>query len=228
MLFGLKNSPETFQRTIDGIISPWKWQYALIYINEIFVFSRSKNEHIVQVCQVFDLLRDTELALKLKKCSFLSNTIDYLDHDIRLRRLKVALQTTDAIEALKPSKNITGVRSLLCLCIVFRRFVSIFPHISEHLNRKLQKIQPEKFGELAAVEAAGVKELQNCLTSPAVLALLYAEGHFMLDTDACNVRAGCMLMQEQPDYTTEPGGCWSRCQTKPELACDAGQREYLR
>lgn len=39
--FGLKHSPRTFQRDIDVILSQVKWQYALVYLDDVVVFSES-------------------------------------------------------------------------------------------------------------------------------------------------------------------------------------------
>lgn len=46
MLFGLKNSPATFQRDVDVVLSSVKWQVDLIYIDDIINFSHSIEDHL--------------------------------------------------------------------------------------------------------------------------------------------------------------------------------------
>ena len=46
MPFGLKNAPTTFQRAVDIILSRVKWDTALVYLDDVIVYSRTVTEHI--------------------------------------------------------------------------------------------------------------------------------------------------------------------------------------
>lgn len=37
----LKNAPETFQRDIDIILSKVRWQFALVYLDDVIIFSKT-------------------------------------------------------------------------------------------------------------------------------------------------------------------------------------------
>lgn len=39
MLFRLRNAPATSQRATDITLFPVKWQHALVYLNDVFIFS---------------------------------------------------------------------------------------------------------------------------------------------------------------------------------------------
>lgn len=60
-----------------------------------------------------------------------------------------------------------------------------------------------------------------------VLALSGSTGQITLDTNACNVQAGCVLLQKQLVKKTEPAEDWTCSLTKTELKCDTTQHEYL-
>ncbi len=45
MPFGLKNAPSTFRRAIDMILATVKWQFAIVYLDDIIIFSRTSEEH---------------------------------------------------------------------------------------------------------------------------------------------------------------------------------------
>lgn len=146
---------------------------------------------------------------------------------IRPRRLEIALHTTDAISGLKTPTNLTELRSFLGLCNVFRRFAPNFTFLAAPLNMKLKINQPATLGPLNEEEVKSMASLMIALIFPSLLALPNRTGHITLDTDACNVQVGCLLLQQQPNETTKPIGYWSRSLTETERKYDTTQHECL-
>lgn len=58
MPFGLKNATGTFQRVMDVILSPVKWQFDLVYVNDIVVYLHLLREHINHLRHTLSLLQD--------------------------------------------------------------------------------------------------------------------------------------------------------------------------
>lgn len=83
MPFGLKNAPGTFQRFMDGIISTVFCQYALVYLDDVIVYSGSSEQHLQHVSNVLQLSKYAEVTLKLKQCHLFNDNVDYLGHVIR-------------------------------------------------------------------------------------------------------------------------------------------------
>lgn len=71
MPFGLKNAPGTSQRVVDVILATVKWQFALVYLDDVIVFSSSLEDHVEHVATVLRLLKDAGVTLKLKSVPFL-------------------------------------------------------------------------------------------------------------------------------------------------------------
>lgn len=70
MSFDLKNAPETIQRAMDVILLLVKWQLALVYIDNIVVFSRSQRDLIEHVRRLLSLLRNAGDTLNLENVAF--------------------------------------------------------------------------------------------------------------------------------------------------------------
>ena len=56
MPFGLTNSPATFQRVMDILLSPFRWKLCLVYLDDIIIFSKSWEAHIVHVDEILAVL----------------------------------------------------------------------------------------------------------------------------------------------------------------------------
>ncbi|CAN8067637.1 unnamed protein product [Agarophyton chilense] len=224
---GLKNAPVTFQRALDIILSRVKWQYALVYLDDVIIYSHTVSEHFDHVRTILSSLRSAGITLRLDKCQFFSGTVDYLGHVIRPGKLQVSTRTRDAIRAAKSPTNQTELRSFLGLCNVFRRFVKSFARIAAPLNSKLEKNKPFNFETLTDTEHEAFEKLRQRLIRPPILAISRQDMPYVLDTDACDIQVGCVLLQKQPDGDLLPIGDWSRSLNKAERSYSTTERECL-
>ena len=227
MPFGLKNAPATFQRDVDIILSRVRWQYALVYLDDVIVYSKTLEEHFTHMRTILGMLKDAGVSLKLPKCHFFQSSVDYLGHVIRLGKLEVSSRTCEALRQATAPTTQPGIRSFVGLCNIFRRFVPNFARIATPLNQKLEKDQPTKFGHLTDEEREAFEELKRRLTSPPILALPKQKGYYKLDTDACDHQVGCTLLQDQEDAGYVPIGYWSRALTKQERDYTTTEKECL-
>lgn len=172
-----------------------RWQFALLYLGNIVIFSKSSQKHIGHIQTVLSHPRNACITLKLKKCRYFTESIDHLVHEICSRRVKIASNTKDAINALEASTNIMKLRSFLGLRNVSRRFSSSFARLAASLNTKLRKDQPETFRPFNKGELTYMLSLMNALISAHILTLPKSTGHVTLDTNACDIQIGYKLLQ---------------------------------
>ena len=71
MPFGLANAPATFQWLMQSCLGNLHLHYCIIYLDDVFVFSKTPEEHVVRLKAVFEKLKQAELKLKPSKCEFL-------------------------------------------------------------------------------------------------------------------------------------------------------------
>ena len=65
MPFGLTNAPATFQRLMNNLLQPVIYKCALVYLDDVIIYSRTIEDHIKHLQAVFDLLRKGGLKVKL-------------------------------------------------------------------------------------------------------------------------------------------------------------------
>ena len=202
--FGLRNAPATFQRAMDIILSTVKWRFCLVYLDDIIVFSASREDHLKHLRTVFQLLREAGATLRLRKCDFFKKKVKYLGHEILPGKLKILQKNLDAIARAKPPTTKTQVRSFLGMCNVYRRFIAGYAQIAFPLFQKTRKDEPDAWENLTEEEMIAFETLRRCLLTAPILALPRAGFPYTLDTDASSYQVGCCLLQQQPDGTLHP------------------------
>ena len=227
MPFGLRNAPATFQRFVDITLAGLTWKSCLVYLDDIIVFSNTKEEHLEHLDAVLGRLYRAGLSLNLKKCHFIQESVSYLGHVVYPGKLAVAAKNTHALRTAKPPKTQTELRSFLGLCNVYRRFVAGFAKIAYPLNQLLRKGESPQLGEFTTEQLEAFEKLRQKLLDPPILALPRADGRFTLDTDASNYQIGCTLLQDQPDGSKHPIGYWSRGLTSAEKNYSTTEQECL-
>ena len=76
--FRLAQAPAYFQELMTGILKDFP--FAIAYLDDIIIFSKTPQEHLSHICMVFEKLKTANLSMKKSKCSFFSKEIQYLGH----------------------------------------------------------------------------------------------------------------------------------------------------
>ena len=76
--FRLAQAPVYFQELMTSILKDFP--FAIAYLDDIIIFSKTSQEHLTHICMVFEKLKSANLSMKKIKCSFSSKKIQYLGH----------------------------------------------------------------------------------------------------------------------------------------------------
>ena len=190
--FGLANAPAHFQRTMSRVLAPLLGVCALVYIDDIIVYSRDLAEHVQHLRQVFDLLRAHGLQLKRGKCVFGQPSVELLGYRIDARGIAPLPGKTRAIADLPPPKSVSEIRRFLGMTNYYRQCVPDYAKVAEPIVRLTRKSEDFKWGP-AQGHAFG--DLKALLVSPAVMAHPDAFAPYRLYTDACDYAIGGILCQ---------------------------------
>ena len=70
MPFGLTNAPTAFMDLMNRVFKPYLDQFVVVFIDDILVYSKTKEEHEKHLRVVLQTLKEHQLFAKLKKCEF--------------------------------------------------------------------------------------------------------------------------------------------------------------
>ena len=80
MSFGLCNAPATFQREINRIFLPLIGKCMFVYMDNLVIFSCSLEEHLKNLQDVFNIIKENGLKVNLSNCHFLKKEVQVLGH----------------------------------------------------------------------------------------------------------------------------------------------------
>jgi len=225
--FGMTNAPATFQRAIDMILSGVKWKTCLVYLDDVIVFSRTVEEHITHLDEVFGLLSRAGVSLKASKCFFFQEEVEYLGHIVGRGHIRVNEKNLVGLRRAEPPRTKKDLRSFLGMCNVYRRFVKDYAQVARHLTALTSPKVSDPLPPFSQDQRDAFEELKGRLTSTPILALPRSSGAYVVDTDASDYQVGCVLTQELPDKTYKPVGSWSLPITGAEKNYSTTEKECL-
>ena len=207
MLYGLCNAPVTFQRLMQNCLGELNLTYALIYLDDLIVFSRTEEKHLHCLRVVFAHFLEHGLKLKLSKCHFLQDEITFLGHEISADGMKPGTANLKAIAEMAPLKTYTEIRQFTGMTGFFRWFIKGYSKIAKPLNDLLEgeasKLKSEEL-ELTPEAFKAFEELKmKCMTAP-ILVFADFKKPFHLETDTLKEGLGAVLLQELDDGQYHP------------------------
>jgi hypothetical protein len=193
MPFGLCNAPATFQRLMDTVLRDILWQFVVVYIDDINVGSKTFEEHLEHLEQVFLRLKKAGLKLSPEKCFFFKQELPFLGHVVSRSGIQTDPEKLRTIRDFPIPKDLTQLRGFIALASYYRKFVKNFSSIAEPLNRLLKKNTPYIWGK---DQQMAFEKLKICLMTPPILAYPNFEKPFILYTDASTFALGAILSQK--------------------------------
>lgn len=224
MPFGLVNAPSVFQRTINKILKEAKIKYAIVYMDDILIPSKDFDEGLSRLEEVLQLLREGGLTLKLSKCHFFLDTVDFLGFDVSANGIRPGSRKSEAVSKFPRPTNQHEVRQFLGLSGFFRRFIKGYAMITAPLTDLLRKNSGWYWNNEQEQAFEKVKEL---LTSRPVLALYDPKAEVELHTDACKEGLAGILLQRNSNGALQPVSYFSRKTTSDERKLHSYELETL-
>ena len=192
MPFGLSNAPATFQRLMDQVLGNRRFEYALVYLDDVMIHSKTFEEHLVHLESVLSCLQEASLACKLKKCSIAQNSTVYLGHVVSGRGIEPEPAKLQAVKELVPPRDVKEIRMFLGFVGYYRKFIQNFSAVAKPLNELLRKNVEWKW---TAEQQDSWEALRTALVEAPILQMPDYSKRFTIRTDASYRGLGACLLQ---------------------------------
>ena len=225
MPFGLTNAPAVFQSLVNDILRDMINDFAVVFLDDILVFSQSLEEHVVHVRTVLQRLLENRLFVKAEKCAFHATSVEFLGHVIEKGAVRADPRKVSAVADWERPTDRTQLRRFLGFSNFYRKFIKNFSLIAAPLNALTSTAVP--FLWTSEADDA-FQHLKDLFTSAPVLAMPDTSRQFILEVDASEVGIGAILSQRsQDDDKLHPCAFYSRRLSPAERNYDVGNRELL-
>jgi len=194
MAFGLTGAPATFQAEMNRTLASKLRRCALVFFDDILIYSTTYQEHLHHIQEVLQLLADNQWKVKLSKCAFAQRSINYLGHVISAEGVATDDSKITAVRDWPTPEDVKQLRSFLGLAGYYRKFVRNYGSISKPLTQLLRKNIP--FIWTTETQLA-FNTLKHALVTAPVLALPDFTASFVIETDACDAGIGVVLLQKE-------------------------------
>ncbi|KAH9680105.1 hypothetical protein KPL71_026418 [Citrus sinensis] len=189
--FGLKTAPSIFQKSMVQIFQPIL-HHALIYIDDILLFSGSHDEHRQLLTQFYDILQSHGIMLSAKKSIIATDNVEFLGMIIKDGHYQPGKHIAQELLHF-PDQQLSKrqIQQFLGIINYIRDFIPHVDHYTHHLSALLTKKPPEWNADHTFV----VTTLKQIAQNPPPLKLI-TDGKRILQTDASDESWGAILLEE--------------------------------
>ena len=209
--FGLMNAPAQFQRFMEGCLDDVRDKFAVPYLDDVLVFSKTFEEQVNHLQTVLQKLKSKGVKLKQQKCELFRDRVKYLGRIVTSEGYYPDPDNIKVVKALKQQlpKTVGDLRHNLGLLGYYQHYIKDFAKIARPLFNLLEVKRTEgtnkgnktKSGQLpsstliswSTIHQETLDTLVDAITSAPVLAYPDFEKSFIVHTDASEKGLGAVL-----------------------------------
>ena len=225
MPFGLTNAPAVFQGLVNDVLRDLLNVSVFVYLDDILIFSKSRQEHVVHVRQVLQRLLENQLFVKAEKCEFHASEVSFLGFIINAGNIRMDPAKTKAVADWPAPSTRRELQRFLGFANFYRRFIRNYSSVAAPLTALTSLSKPFRWS--SGAEAA-FGELKSRFTSAPILIFADPTRQFIVEVDASDTGVGAVLSQRSAeDHKVHPCAFFSRKLDPAERNYDIGNRELL-
>ncbi|GJT15204.1 putative reverse transcriptase domain-containing protein [Tanacetum coccineum] len=201
MPFGLTNAPAVFMDLMNRVCKPYLDKFVIVFIDDILIYSKNKQEHEEHLKIILELLKKEELYAKFSKCEFWIPKVQFLGHVIDSEGIHMDPAKIESIKDWTSPKSSTEIRQFLGLDEYYQRFIEGFLKIAKPMTKLTQKKVKFVWGDK---QEAAFQLLKQKLCSAPILALPEGSEDFIAYCNASKKGLGAVLMQREKTEARKP------------------------
>lgn len=200
MPFGWSSAPFYFQRFTQIYVANECSHCCRAYIDDLVIYSKTLQEHFQHLREVLLVIRKNNIRLKMSKCSFFTQEMEYLGHIITQDGIRKDPRKLMVIKNVPPPHNKKQLRSFLGKINYYGKFI---PHLAQ-IAKPLTKLTGSK-REFTWHEEQQVayEALKRLIAEDVMLMFPDVTKPYNVTTDASDYAIGAVLSQTDEESKLE-------------------------
>ena len=219
MPFGLTNAPATMQRVVNKTLQDCLDRFALVYMDDILVYSNNEGEHVRHVQEVLRRLEKAKLRVKKEKSEFHVKKVEFLGYNLEPGKVSMVREKVDKVDSWPEPKDAKDVQKFLGFAGFYQAMVPNFANLVAPLTDLLKKDVPFVW---STPQKKSFHSIKSVFASAGSLGIHDPGQALHIETDASDRAIGVTAFQgEKPiDY-------YSRKLTAAEANYTTSDKEML-
>jgi hypothetical protein len=178
---------------MNNILRKVLGKYALVYLDDVIIFSKTAEEHITHIGDILDRIQKAGFKLKLSKCFFFQKSVPYLGQIISEEGSSTDPKKIEVVKNFPPPENRQQLKSALGLFGYYRKYIKNFGAIAHPLTELTKKDVDYVWGP---DQESAFQTLKEKLISAPILGYPDFTEEFIVHTDASGYAVGAVLAQK--------------------------------
>nr|GEU60535.1 reverse transcriptase domain-containing protein [Tanacetum cinerariifolium] len=159
MPFGLTNAPAVFMDLMNRVCKPYLEKFMIVFIDDILIYSKRKQEHEEHLKLILELLKNEELYAKFSKCKFWIPIVQFLGHVIDIQGIYMDPAKIKSIKDWASPKTPTEIHQFLGLAVLMQN-EKVIAYASRQLKirEKNYTTHDLELGAILNAQAKAMKE----------------------------------------------------------------------
>ena len=222
--FGLKNSGAALTRCVEEVLGDDMASCVTTYVDDVVIFSRSLDDHVVHLREVFNRFEKANLRLNITKSSFLRKEIHFLGYVIDTKGTKANPDKVKAIVDCERPNNVRSLRAFLGMCNYYARFCKNY---SDTISPMLVLLRKGISWRWSAELEEAFQATKSLLINSIMISHPDFSKRMFLETDSSDRGLGAVLSQRLEAGRIGVLSLISRTLKGPEIRYSTSEKEML-
>ena len=164
--FGINIGPSAFSYVLDKVLAQCT-EFVLNYLDDIMIFSKTWQDHLNHLEEVFKHLWDVDFKIKCSKCKFFKPQVNYLNFLVGTQGMQLLPGKVTTMDALEPPKDIDELRQFFGLVGYYRKFIPFLMDVTVCHITMLRKGRvfkwTEQCGNTFKLLKSDLRKKQTCI-----------------------------------------------------------------
>ncbi|GJT48910.1 reverse transcriptase domain-containing protein [Tanacetum coccineum] len=194
MPFGLRNAGETYQRLVDKAFHKRIGRNLEVYVDDLVIKIRTEDEIVKDIEETYKTLREINMKLNPKKCTFGVEEGMFLGYKVNTKGLKVCPDKVDAVLGLPSPKCLKDVQKLNGKLVSLNRFLAKSAEKSLPFFKNLKKCTKKSDFHWTTKAKEAFKQMKELIVElPMLIAPIEKEEHIVYLAAAKETKYGAFF-----------------------------------